>query len=291
MVAPSDNVLILDGATGTELERRGVDIGLPLWSAGAMVEAPDTLFAVHRSYIDAGADAITANTFRTHARSLGKAGMADQAEPLTRRAVEIAQAARDAGGRDTLILGSVAPLEDCYRPDLAPDPESCRSEHARLIGHLLGAGVDLILIETMCSAPEALAAAAAAEGAAEGKWGISFCMRQDGPAGVLLDGTPVSALAPRIAAARFVGINCIAAPDMARQVTHLRTLLPEHQSIAAYANIGYAASDGSWVTTDAVEPGRYAEYARTWLDAGAGWIGGCCGTTPETIRAVSALRR
>ncbi|MCP4759868.1 MAG: homocysteine S-methyltransferase family protein [Planctomycetes bacterium] len=291
MEAQSDNILILDGATGTELERCGVDIGLPLWSARAMIEAPEALFDVHTSYINAGAGAITTNTFRTHARSLGKAGMADQAESLTWRAVEIACAARDECGQGTLILGSDAPLEDCYRPDRAPDPSTCREEHGRLIGHLVNAGVDLILIETMCSAHEALAAASAAEDAAPGKWGISFCLRPDGPPGVLLDGEPLATILPSLASARFVGINCIAAPGMARQVAHLRSLLPGGQAIAAYANIGYADGDGAWVTTDAVEPARYAAYARAWVDAGAEYVGGCCGTTPETIQEVVAQCR
>ncbi|MBT4768184.1 MAG: homocysteine S-methyltransferase, partial [Phycisphaerae bacterium] len=76
-------VFVLDGATGTELDRRGVDVGLPLWSAGALIHAPGAVLDVHRAYLKAGADAITANTFRTHERSLLKGGISGRAEELT----------------------------------------------------------------------------------------------------------------------------------------------------------------------------------------------------------------
>ena len=72
-----EGLVILDGATGTELDRRGVDCGLPLWSARAMTEAPDVLKDVHKAYLTAGAQAIITNTFRTHQRSLEKANMGD----------------------------------------------------------------------------------------------------------------------------------------------------------------------------------------------------------------------
>ncbi len=85
-------------------------------------------------------------------------------------------------------------------------------------------------------------------------------------------------------------MNCVAAPAVAPQVTRLRERLPAVR-IAAYANIGYADDDGNWVSTDAVAPDRYAEYARAWIDAGATLVGGCCGTTPETIRAVAEAIR
>ena len=66
-------------------------------------------------------------------------------------------------------------------------------------------------------------------------------------------------------------------------------MLPPETEVIAYANIGYADPDGNWVTTDAVSPRRYAAYARSWIDAGATIVGGCCGTTPETIRAIADL--
>lgn len=279
------NVMLLDGATGTELDRRGVDVGLPLWSARAMIEAPDVLEAVHRDYLEAGAQAVTTNTFRTHRRSLAKEGFGDRAESLTRDAVAIAVAARDAINPEAVVLGSVAPLEDCYSPDLAPDADTCRREHAQLIDQLVDAGVDLVLVQTMSSAHESLAAAAAAQERAPGNWAISFCLAPGEP-GMLMDGTPLSEVVPELGSPRFVGINCIAATLLADQVQHLRSLVDGATPVAACGNVGYPDDETGWINTDAIEPTIYAELAQSWIEAGAGIVGGCCGTTPATIRAI-----
>ena len=278
-------VLLLDGATGTELDRRGVDVGLPLWSARAMLDAPEVLEAVHRDYLESGAEAVTTNTFRTHRRSLAKEGFGDRAESLTRDAVAIAAAARDAINPEAMVLGSVAPLEDCYTPDLAPDADACRREHTELIEQLVEAGVDLVLVQTMSSAHESLAAAAAAEECAPGNWAISFCLAPGEP-GVLMDGTPLTEVVPELGSPRFVGINCIAATLMADQVRHLRSIVDDGTPVAACGNVGYPDDEVGWINTDAIEPGIYASHVQDWIEAGAGIVGGCCGTTPATIRAI-----
>jgi S-methylmethionine-dependent homocysteine/selenocysteine methylase len=278
------NLLLIDGATGSELDRAGVDIGMPLWSANAILEAPEILKQIHIAYLEAGAQAITANTFRTHERSLTKVGMGNRAEELTAKAVEIACSARDEVNSDAAVFGSVAPLEDCYSPELAPASEVCEREHGQLIRHLVNAGVDLVLIETMCSAGEVCAASVAAMENTE-HWAVSFCLQQKG-VGILLDGNPISEFVPALTHARFVGINCYPATELAEQVKHLCSLLPEDMPIAAYGNVGYTDKDGGWVSTDAIEPAKYASYAMDWIDAGASIIGGCCGTTPATINEI-----
>jgi homocysteine S-methyltransferase len=121
---------------------------------------------------------------------------------------------------------------------------------------------------------------------------VSFCTRSTGPPGTLLSGEPIAAILDELHDAWAVGVNCVAAPAIEAQVVTLRVRLPATTRIIAYANIGYADQAGNWVTTDAVAPDRYAEFAASWIEAGASVIGGCCGTTPETIRAVSrSLRR
>ncbi len=286
MFLETNDILLRDGATGTELDRRGGDIGLPLWSARAIIDAPEVLGEVHRAYLDAGAGAVTTNTFRTHARSLAKAGMESQAGALTHQAVAIARQACHDSNADALVLGSVAPLEDCYSPDRCPDRSTCRREHELLIGDLVDAQVDLVLIETMCTARESLAAAQAAEAITPGRWAISLCLDSTGPPGVLLDGTPLADIVDELSDAKFIGINCMAAPALAAQVAHVRHLLPDTMPVAAYGNVGHATDDGAWVSTDAVAPERYAAYAAQWISAGARIIGGCCGTTPETTAAI-----
>jgi S-methylmethionine-dependent homocysteine/selenocysteine methylase len=211
--------------------------------------------------------------------------MGDRAEELTHRAVEIAQIARDEVNTDALVFGSVAPLEDCYSPELAPLPKVCEEEHAQMIKHLVNSGVDLVLIETMCSANEAVAAA----NVANCEWAISMCV-QTGELGKLLDGTPLTEIIQEFEDAKFIGINCYPATKLTEQIAYLRSIAPTHMPIAAYGNVGYADDEGGWVITDAVDPQRFAEYAMDWAKAGANIIGGCCGSTPATIAAIGKLR-
>jgi S-methylmethionine-dependent homocysteine/selenocysteine methylase len=281
-------VLILDGATGTELDRRGVDVSLPLWSARALVEAPQAVQSVHEAYLRAGADAVTTCTFRTHRRSLARAGWGSRAAALTRRAVELARAAAAAANPTALVLGSVAPLEDCYRPELSPDGATCRREHEELMTHLLDAGVDLLLIETMNTLREATAAVEAARTLAPGRYILSLCMRPDAPAGRLLSGESIGSLVRELADAAAVGANCVAAPAMDAQVRALRASVPARVRVAAYANVGCADAEGNWVSTDAIDPQGYLAYARGWVESGASIVGGCCGTRPATIAALAA---
>src|SRR5579883_1481352 len=102
-------LIVLDGPLGTELARRGVATPAPAWSAHALDVAPEVVAAIHRDYVAAGATVHTTNTFRTKRRSVG-----DRWEELLKRAVRIA---RESVG-ELRVAGSIAPLEDCYRPDL-----------------------------------------------------------------------------------------------------------------------------------------------------------------------------
>jgi homocysteine S-methyltransferase len=291
MLWPDKPILLLDGATGTELGRRGADISLPLWSARAITENPDLIAQIHRDYLEAGADAVTANTFRTHRRSLAKTRWGERASELTARAVEIAQRVRDQINPQAIVLGSVAPLEDCYQPLLAPDAATCAAEHREQISNLLEAGVDGILIETMNNSRESAAAASAAEQLAGGKWMISFCTKSDGPPGMLLSGEPLTDLIPELEHAAAIAVNCVAGPAVEAQVKLLRMLIPRHIRVGAYANVSKANPAGGWDRTDAVDPEIYAEYAARWVEAGATIVGGCCGTRPEMIQAIARRLR
>jgi S-methylmethionine-dependent homocysteine/selenocysteine methylase len=253
-----------------------------------LIDAPEIVEQIHADYLAAGADVIVTNTFRTHRRSLNKAGLGDRARALTQQAVDIARSARDRVKPSALVFGSVAPLEDCYHPELSPEMDDCKAEHAEMITHLLDAGVDGILIETMNSAHEAAAASAMAKRLAAGRWMISFCTKTDGPPGVLLDGPPMIDVEPLLEDAVAVGVNCIAAPALEAQVRLLRDVLPDHVRIIAYGNVGQADAEGNWHCTDAIDVDRYATYARSWINAGASIVGGCCGTTPAMIAALSA---
>jgi homocysteine S-methyltransferase len=291
MLEDGQNVMLIDGATGTELDRRGVDVSLPLWSARALIDAPDVVEQVHSDYLEAGADAIVTNTFRTHRRSLSKGDLGDRARELTQLAVDIARSACSRVKPGAKVLGSVAPLEDCYHPEMSPDIEDCKAEHAEMITHLLDAGVDALLLETMNTPHEATAAAAMAKRLAPGRWMLSFCVKPDGPPGVLLGGPPMIDVMPIMQDAAAVGVNCVAAPAIEAQVALLRGILHDDVPIIAYGNVGTADEEGNWLATDAIDPERYADYAASWIEAGASVVGGCCGTTPEMIRAISGRLR
>ncbi len=281
-------LIILDGPMGTELDRRGVDVTLPLWSARAVVDAPDVMRAIHIDHLRAGARVITANTFRTTPRTIGRADPTLDAADLTTRAVEIARTARNEAAPSAQVVGSIAPLEDCYEPDRAPDEATCAREHAEQIEILLAAGVDAVLIETMNAAHEARAAAAAAARLAPGRWMISFCLRADGEPGVLLSGESVETVGAGLDGASAIGVNCVAAPSITPHVRWLADRAASRQRVLAYGNVGRPDAEKGWVNTDAVDPDRYAAYAQEWRDAGASMIGGCCGTTVATITRLRA---
>src|SRR5262249_29879616 len=123
-------LVLLDGALGTELERPGIDTSLPLWSARALLDPPERVRAIHEEDTRAGADVVTADTFRTTPRMLRNTVLSD-VDQVSTLAVSLAAEARKraASGRDVWIAASIAPLEDCYRPDLMPDLETAEYEH------------------------------------------------------------------------------------------------------------------------------------------------------------------
>ncbi len=282
----SSRVLLLDGATGTELQRRGVELAVPLWSARALLDAPEVLLQIHRDYVEAGAQLLTANTFRTHRRNLVAAGLADRAAELTARAVRLARKA--AAGR-AWVLGSQAPLEDCYSPDRTPPEAELREEHAQMARHLLDAGVDGILVETHNTLREALAAAQAARQTGLPVLLSFVCNRHRR----LLSGEPLQraveeALALGVSA---VMVNCVPAPWVEECLEVLASTCGSEVPWGAYANTGQPDAQGRWRDTDAREPSRYAHYARGWLARGARLLGGCCGTGPEHIARLRQLVR
>ena len=275
--------ILLDGATGTELNRRGVNISLPLWSAAAIESAPDVLRHIHSEYISAGAEILTANTFRTHARNLIAAGLADRAGELTQRAVEIA---RSATGEAVWVAGSQAPLEDCYAPHRVPDDEALKREHAVMSRHLADAGVDLILVETQNTIRETVASTQAATSTGLPTF-VSFVC---GTNGRLLSGETLTeaVTALQLFQPAALLVNCIPAESALSMLEELHAAAGEIP-FGAYANIGKQEPDGTWIDSDAVDPECYARYAESWLKYGAKLIGGCCGTTPLHIRKMKHL--
>ena len=296
--------LVLDGATGTELARRGVDTGLPLWSAHALADARGraVLEAIHADYARAGAAVLTTNTFRTTPRALARAGRGSDWTLLNRRAVEIARAAarrvapaseRPPGGPSSgadaapLVAGSIAPLEDCYRPDLVPPQADCRREHLRQADLLGRLGVDLLLIETMNTAREACAAVAAARAAGIDAL-VSFC---PGTPDALLSGEGLGDAVTRLldeGGGRVAGVllNC-AGPELLAQALPALAAAAAGLPFGVYAHLGEPDPVTGWRLPKEHDAEAYAAWAVRCARAGARLLGGCCGTTPAHIGAIT----
>jgi S-methylmethionine-dependent homocysteine/selenocysteine methylase len=297
--------LLLDGATGTEIERAGVYTGLPLWSSHALLEAPETVRAIHRRYVEAGVEVLTANTFRTQRRALARAGLGDLDAELTRRAVTLArdairESARESpsesglGGGDTgapravtvYIAGSQPPLEDCYRADLVPDDASLESEHIRQANLLAEAGVDLILVETMCSAREARIAARAA--VATGLPVVVGFVSWERDR--ILSGESLRDAANQVleVGAVAVGVNCVppaSLPDA------LACLAPLGVPLLASPNLGEPDPETGFSPLQDVPAEGFVRHFEPWLaetTPGPSLIGGCCGTRPDHLSALAA---
>jgi methionine synthase I (cobalamin-dependent) len=274
--------LILDGATGTELYRRGVDTGLPLWSANALLTDRDSriLQQIHEDYLRAGADIITTNTFRTHRRALAPSGNAHRALELTSRAVTIARGAIINVNVDSskFIAGSISTLEDCYRPDLVPTDEELLAEHAERIDHLTQCGVDLILIETINTIREAVVMAKLAVATGTPVVVSFVCDRE----GRILSGETLTDAAKQLLplGISIIGVNCGPTADLVKPLAELKQACGADFPLIAYGNIGYADEKVGWVNTDAENPQAYCSHASQWK---VKIVGGCCGTTPEHI--------
>jgi S-methylmethionine-dependent homocysteine/selenocysteine methylase len=251
-------VRILDGAIGTELISRGLELEAPGWSAGALAVAPDLLAEIHADYVRAGATLHTANTFRTQPRALG-----DGWVEALRAAVRIA--------RDAVP----------HRPDLSPGA-AARPEHREIAATLATAGCDVLLCETFADGAEAIVAVEEAMATGLPVW-LSLTA---GPFGDLLSPAELAQIAKDAAATGIerLLVNCIAATQIDAYVDAIGGFgVP----IGVYANAGREDESLGWGATSPRAAEAYASLAERWKDAGASVIGGCCGTGPLHIQALT----
>jgi len=279
--------VILDGGLATELHRAGIAMQAPRWSAQALfsTQGRAAVAQCHSAFLQAGADVITANTFRTNLRALRRVGgNASAAECLTRVAVELADEAVSACGRGTAVVAaSVAPVEDCYDPSAVPDDLTLEVEHGFFASLLAQLGVELALIETMNCVREAVIATRAARGHGITPW-VSFVAGADAR---LLSGESVADAAVAVAreGAQAVLVNCC---DLAVTRPALAALQSCGLPIGAYPNIEDRSEADSLTNTPlpaSLGPVGFA-VALTGLirDFSLSIAGGCCGATPAHIR-------
>lgn len=274
---------VLDGAGAAELLGRGVTAAGQLWGVGALREAPEEVARLHRDYVAAGAEVVTALTFRVAPYSLRRLGLEDSAEKLARRAVALAREGAAAAGARPFVFASVTTLEDCYRPDLVPPDEVLEEEHAATAAVLAAAEPDGLLLETFNTVREAVAAVTAASATG---LPVIVCFAC-GAEGRLLSGEEVelAATAVTLPGVAAVGINCTAVAAMPAALNALAAATPV--PLVAYANNGFFAADAPHLAAAPLDPESYGRCSLAWLAAGARLIGGCCGTGPAHVAAVA----
>ena len=283
--------LRLDGATGTELERRGLRTGLPLWSTHALLEAPEVVGEVHASHLRAGAEVVTANTFRTQRRTLERAGLGrDDDARLTALAIALARGAirdvQDASSDEVAprwVAGSLPPLEDCYAPERVPERRALDREHGRQATLLAEAGADLLLIETMNCRREAEAASRAAA-----RTGRSFVVGFVAWApDALLSGESLGDAARAVIdlGASAVGVNCVPPSTLEAHRSVLGTL---GAGLFVAPNLGEPDDRTGFARREDLGAEDFAAALAGWLaEPSLALVGGCCGTTPDHVEALS----
>ena len=283
------DVIILDGAIGTEIQRQGVAMDGTTWCASANKTHPDAVRKVHEDYIRAGAEVITANTFSTARHVLEVAGLGDETVAINRRAVELAREARDAAAEGPVwIAGSLSPMSAEASREHRPSAATARANFDEQATALAEAGADLLIAEMVMEVEHGGQFVAAAVATGLPVW-LGFSCRIGAADGrVLMYPTsegdvafadvigPIAALGGTVA-----GVMHSALDDTRPALEALK----RHWSgpLMAYAESGsFVMPD--WQFVDIVSPEDYLAFARGWVEAGVQIVGGCCGIGPDHIR-------
>lgn len=276
--------LVADGAWGTELSKLGLGIGeVPeTWNA----LHPNAVMGIARGYRQAGAQIVLTNTFGANRLKLTKAGLGDETAALNQSGAELS---RTAVGDEALVFGSIGPTGEFMRPlGLISEQEmiACFAEQVRA---LVSGGVDGFVIETMSDLGEATAALRAVRENSDLPAVVSMTFEQ-GPAGyATMMGVKPEQAAKGLssAGADVIGANCGSGVDV--MVGVIRQMAGSaNLPLWAKPNAGLPALvEGRTVFQET--PAEFVAHLPALLDAGARIIGGCCGTTPEHIRAMAAV--
>ncbi len=277
-------VTILDGGMGQELLARSGAKPTPLWSAQVMLDHPEIVEAVHRDYVEAGADVITLNTYSATPERLARDANVDLLEPLHATAIKVAKNAKKEA--PVKFAGCISPLFGSYHPEMAPDYETCLATYRRVVA-LQKEAADLFLCETLSSVKEVKSAVTAAKESGKPVWCSMSVSESDGS--ILRSG---ESLEEGVAAAVKAGadavlLNC-SPPEAITQ--GLKILAKSGLPFGAYAN-GFTKADDLELggTVDVLEartdldPKAYADFCQKWVDMGATIIGGCCEVGPAHI--------
>jgi methionine synthase I (cobalamin-dependent) len=268
--------IVADGGMGSLVSAAAPRVRCP---EEANIRAPDTVVSVHLSFIKAGAEMIETNTFGANRRKLASRYLEDELVRINEAGVKLARDARQVSGKEVLIAGSIGPLgehEESWPEDRGP----LFTEQAEL---LAGRGVDLFAIETFFDLEELVTAIEAVRSVSTLP---IVAMMTFGDDAETIGGVPAGTAAERLAAlgVAAIGTNHGAGPNSALSALQaMGNSLP----LAAMPNIGLASMSGGRIIYPHATPEYFAEFAAHARDLGAKVIGGCCGTTPTEIAAIS----
>ena len=278
--------ILIDGATGTEIERRGVPRLENAWNGGGALSHPDILRQVHQDYIGHGAEIVISNTFATSRHALRDAGVEAQFEAFNRRGVELAVEARERmQDPDVLVAGGISywswtgdkPTLDRLGADI--------EEQAAIMAK---AGADLLMLEMMIDIDRMLVTMDAARTSGLPVWVGLTCQPDASGTICLRNGEP---LVEAVAALKDRNVPVISI--MHSEVENIDASLDVLQAhwtgpIGVYAHTGKAIAD-QWIFDDTISPADYAAASERWLARGVQIIGGCCGIRTDHIAALSEI--
>jgi len=278
--------IIIDGATGSEAERRGVPTLDDAWSGGGNLSHPDIVREIHEEYIRVGAEIIISNSFATTRHALRDAGIEEQFESSNRRAVELACEARDNTQRpDVLVAGGISYWSFTGNH---PDLRTLANDVALQASIMKEAGADLLMTEMMVDIDRMSVTIDAAKSCGLPVWAGLTCEPDTNGIMCLRNGEPlVNALAAL--AASDIPLVSIMHTEV-KYIDACLDILEKHWNglTGVYAHVGKYA-DGHWHFDFTITPKDYAEHSCGWLGRNVQIIGGCCGIMPEHIHTLSTM--
>ena len=276
----SRGVVLLDGATGSNLRAAGMPVGVSAekW----ILEHSEVMLDLQRRYVEAGSQILCTPTFSANRLRLKDFGLEDQLKELNLRLVELT---REAASGKALVAGDLPTLGRPLEPVGDMPYSEAYDIYREHMEALAEAGVDLFALETLMGADEAVAALDAAAALDLPVW-CSFSAEADGS---LMFGGNVWETAAMLQelGAVAVGVNCSVGPDQLESV--IRSIRAAVDiPVIAKPNAGLPVMDEHGQAHYSMGPEDFARHIQTLIEAGAGIVGGCCGTTPEYIRQVAA---
>lgn len=281
--------LVLDGATGTELFRRGLQSGHPpeAWN----VDRPDVITEAYRAYADAGSDLILTNTFGGTRYRLALHKLEERVVELNREAARLARSVVDevkaTTGRTVLVAGSMGPTGELMEPMGSMSAQACEAAFAEQAEGLVAGGADVLWIETISSLEEGEAAVAGARSVCDLPICLTMSFDTAGRTMMGVTGTAAAELATRLDI-DAVGANCgNNLADTEAAIAQMREANPDILIISK-GNAGIPEWRGTELHYDGT-PEVMAAYAARARDVGAQLVGACCGSTPEHIALMRAV--